>query len=128
MKSWGDSFLHWLGTPFRAISASCQFLVDLTPQQMRSVFSLAMIGGMISLSAQNVYYTISAKNALHDGERYIPFFNLIHEQIKFNSYLTGWFALIMGLLVFGADYFKAKWGDKEAGFGKGRDDSGGPSS
>jgi hypothetical protein len=115
----GERILHWLGTPFRACAASFRFLVDLSPQQMKSVLTLAMIGGMISLSAQNVWYTFIAKEALHHGEQYLPFFGLIHQQIEFNSYLIGWFALIMGLIVFGADYFRAKWGDKDLGFGKG---------
>lgn len=111
-------FVHWLGTPFRALSASFQFLVDLTQQQLKSVLTLAMIGGMIALTGVNVWYTYRAEAAVTKGHEYHNFFLLLQEQLRFNSGLIGWFALIMGLIVFGADYFKAKWGDKEAGFGK----------
>lgn len=114
-----SNFSHWLGTPFRAIAASARFLVDLTPQQLKSIFSLGMLGGMIALSWHNVWYTYRAEAAVAKGAAYKDFFTLLAEQIRFNSYLVAWFALIMGLVVFGADYIHAKWGDKEAGFGRG---------
>lgn len=113
------AILRWLGTPIRAFSASAQFLVNLTSQQMRAVFSLAMVGGMISLSAQNVWYTYRAEAAVTKGQEYHSFFALLQEQLRFNSALIAWFAVIMGLLVFGADYFRAKWGNNELGLGRG---------
>lgn len=111
--------LCWLGTPFRAIAASVRFLVNLDTRQMRALFSLAMIGGMVALSIHNIIYTYVAKDAVERGETFRPFFDLIQEQMRFNSGLIAWFAIIMGLIVFGADYFRAKWGDKEIGLGKG---------
>lgn len=106
-----SDFFYWLGTPFRT-------LVNLTGVQMRALFSIAMIGGMISLSVQNIWVTLQAREAVDDGDKYRPFFELLLFQLKFNSGLIAWFALIMGLLVFGADYFRARKGDTEVDFGR----------
>ncbi|AIT81210.1 hypothetical protein [Novosphingobium pentaromativorans] len=111
-------FLHWLGHPLRAVVSALTVLVNLTRQQMRALFSLAMIGGMISLSGQNFIYTYFARRAVARGEAYRPLFDLIQEQMRFNSALVAWFAVILGLIVFGADWLRAKWGDRELQFGK----------
>lgn len=113
-------FLFWLGHPLRVISAAFRVLVNLSRQQMRSLFSVAMIGGVIALSTQNVMYTYLARRAVDEGDTYWPLFLLIQEQMRFNSGLIAWFALILGLVVFGADYFRAKLGAKEIEFGEGQ--------
>lgn len=115
------AFFHWLGTPFRAIKNAFVLLVNLTGRQIKALFSLGMLGGMIVLSFQNIGLTYVAKDATERGEVYVRFFELVQEQMRFNSGLIAWFALIMGLIVFGADYFRAKVGDKEVGFGRGKD-------
>lgn len=115
------AFFHWLGHPFRAVANAFSLLVNLTSRQIKALFSLAMLGGMITLSFQNIGLTYVAKDATEKGEVYMRFFNLIQEQMRFNSALIAWFAIIMGLIVFGADYFRAKVGDKEVGFGRGKD-------
>lgn len=120
------AFFRWLGHPFRAIANSFRLLVNLTGRQIKALFSLAMLGGMISLSFQNIGLTYVAKDATEKGDVYARFFNLIQEQMRFNSGLIAWFAVIMGLIVFGADYFRAKVGDKEVGFGRGKDVSDNP--
>lgn len=119
MTSRAGAILHWLGTPFRSIAAAFRVLVNLSRQQMRALFSLAMIGGIIALSTQNVAYTLLARQAVHDGETFRPLFLLIQEQMRFNSGLIAWFAVILGLVVFGADYFRAKVAGKEIEFGRG---------
>lgn len=115
------AFTHWRGTPFRALANAFRLLVNLTGRQVKALFSLAMLGGMISLSFQNIGLTYVAKDATERGEVYVRFFDLVQEQMRFNSGLIAWFAVIMGLIVFGADYFRAKVGDKEVGFGRGKD-------
>lgn len=115
------AFFHWLGHPFRALANAFSLLVNLTSRQIKALFSLAMLGGMITLSFQNIGLTYVAKDATEKGDVYVRFFNLIQEQMRFNSALIAWFAVIMGLIVFGADYFRAKVGDKEVGFGRGKD-------
>lgn len=114
-------FFHWMGHPFRAVANAFSLLVNLTSRQVKALFSLAMLGGMITLSFQNIGLTYVAKDATEKGDVYARFFNLIQEQMRFNSALIAWFAIIMGLIVFGADYFRAKVGDKEVGFGRGQD-------
>jgi len=115
------TFFHWLGHPFRAIANAFALLVNLTSRQVKALFSLAMLGGMISLSFQNALLTYVAKSAVEQGDTFRAYFDLIQEQMRFNSGLIAWFAVIMGLIVFGADYFRAKVGDKEVGFGRGQD-------
>lgn len=112
-------FLRWLGHPLRSIAGAFIALVNLSRQQMRSLFSVAMIGGMMALSTQNVLYAYLARRAVDRGEVYQPLFGLILEQMRFNSGLVAWFALILGLVVFGADYFRARLGEKEIEFGEG---------
>lgn len=111
--------MRWLGTPFRAVANAFRALVNLTSRQVKALFSLGMLGGMIALSLQNVALTFAAKQAVEEGDTFRIYFDLIQEQMRFNSGLIAWFAVIMGLIVFGADYFRAKVGDKEIGFGKG---------
>lgn len=112
-------FIRWLGHPLRSLALALSVLVNLSRQQMRSVFSLAMIGGMVALSTQNVLYAYLARRAVDQGAAYQPLFALILEQMRFNSALVAWFALILGLVVFGADYFRARLGEKEIEFGEG---------
>lgn len=116
-----SAFFRWLGHPFRALANAFRLLVNLTSQQIKALFSLAMFGGMISLSAQNALLTYVAKQAVEQGDTFRSYFDLIQEQMRFNSGLIAWFALIMGLIVFGADFFRARIGDKEVGFGRGQD-------
>lgn len=113
------AFFYWLGFPFRALADGFRVLVNLTRQQMRALFSVAMIGGIISLSTQNFAYVAIAGQVVARGENYAPMFRLVQEQMRFNSALIGWFAVILGLVVFGADYFRAKLGEKELEFGSG---------
>lgn len=115
------AFFRWLGHPFRAVANAFSLLVNLTSRQIKAMFSLGMLGGMISLSMQNALLTYVAKSAVEQGDTFRAYFDLIQEQMRFNSALTAWFAVIMGLIVFGADYFRAKVGDKEVGFGRGKD-------
>ena len=96
------AFTHWLATPFRAIGRALHVVVNLSGEQMRSLFSFAMMSGMFSLSMQNIWFTFIAKSAVDKGELFRPFFALIQEQMRFNSALIAWFAVIMGLIVFGA--------------------------
>lgn len=104
-------FWRFLGTPFRAI-------VALTFTQVRSLFSIAMLCGIISLSAENWTYMALAHHAVEKGEVVRLWFDLLVERTRYNSGLQAWFAIIMGLVVFGAEFVRAKWGDKEVGFGK----------
>lgn len=94
-------------------------MINLDGRQMRSIFSLGLLGGIIALSLQNIGLIYLAKQALDDGEVYRPLFTLLQSQMRFNSGLVAWFALILGLVVWGADYFRASLGKKSIEMGKG---------
>jgi hypothetical protein len=115
------SFFRYIAYPFKVVGNVLRLLVNLSSQQIKALFSLAMLGGMISLSFQNAALTYVAKQAVEQGDTFRVFFNLIQEQMRFNSVLIAWFALIMGLIVFGADFFRARIGNKEVNFGRGQD-------
>jgi hypothetical protein len=106
-----ERFWRFLGTPFRAI-------VALTGRQIRSLFSIAMLSGIIALSVENWVMMFLAYDAGR-GEVLNGWFKLIIERTRYNSGLQAWFAVILALIVFGADYFRAKLGEKEISFGKG---------
>ena len=82
-------------------------LLSLTRQQVRSLYAIAMLGGIVALSAESWLLIGLAHGA--EGE----WFSLLLERLRIVSALTGMFALIIALTVFGADYFKAKYGGAE---------------
>lgn len=104
-------FWRFVGTPFRAI-------VGLDFRQVRSLFAIAMLCGIISLSAENWTYMWLAHHAVEEGETLKSWLGLLIERTRYNSGLQAWFAFIMGLVVFGAEYFHVRWGDKELGGGR----------
>lgn len=110
--NWHQRFWHFLGTPFRAI-------VGLNREQVRSLFGIAMLAGIIALSMENWAIMALARHAIESGDTFRIWFDLLLERTRYNSALQGFFAFIMGLVVFGADYFRARWGDKELSAGKG---------
>lgn len=104
-------FWRFLGTPFRAI-------VSLTFRQVRSLFSIAMLCGIISLSVENWVMMALAHHSVAAGETMGAWLGLIIERTRYNSGLQAWFSVILGLVVFGAEYLRAKWGDKSIDMGK----------
>lgn len=114
-----STFFHWLGTPFRALARGLIVLVNLTRQQMRALFSLAMIGGIVSLSFQNIGLIVMVRGLLRDAAPGSLFGAMALNQQWWNNVIMAGFAAILGLVVFGADYFRAKVDQKEIEFGKG---------
>lgn len=106
------AFWHWLGTPFRAI-------VALDFRQVRSLFSIAMLCGVVALSLENWVLVGLAHHSIEQGEAAALWIGLLIERLRYNSGLQAWFSVILGLVVFGAEYFRARWGDKEIGAGRG---------
>ena len=104
-------FWRFLGTPFRAI-------VALSFVQVRSLFSIAMLAGIISLSVENWAYMALAHHAVEEGEVLKAWLGLLVERTRYNSGLQAWFAFIMGLVVFGAELVRVRWGNREFTGGK----------
>lgn len=114
------SFFYWLGTPFRAIADAFRALINLTRVQMRAVFSLAMLGGIVSLSFQNMALIV-----LVDQRGNVQIASLLGKMVLsqqfWNNAIMACFATILGLVVWGADRFrmKSRIAEIEAGRGPG---------
>jgi hypothetical protein len=111
-------FIHWLGHPFRSVARGCIFLINLNQTQIRALFSLGMLGGIIALSFQNIGLIMMVSQILGKESSRALFGQMAMDQQWWNNAIMAGFGGILGLVVFGADYFKFKHGDTEGGFGK----------
>lgn len=96
-------------------------LINLNQTQIRVVFSLGMLGGIIALSIQNIGLIVMVRSALGQASSGSLFGQMAMEQQWWNNAIMSGFGTILGLVVFGADYFKFKHGKIEGSFGKGDD-------
>lgn len=117
MMSKAREFFHWLGTPFRAIADFLRALVNLTRTQMRAIFSLGMLAGIIALSMQNLGLMLMVEKRASSIESL--FGQMALNQQWWNNAIMASFATILGLVVWGADYLKAKHGGLEIEAGNG---------
>ena len=113
--TWGE----WLSRPFVATRDMVLWFINLNRTQMRNVFSLFMLAGILALSTTNWVYMGLAKSASQKND--LIWLGVVIEQTRFNSILIGFFAFIVGGIAFGADYLRAKHGDTELALGKGKD-------
>lgn len=113
------AFLHWCGHPFRAIASAFRALINLSQTQIRALFSLGMLGGIVALSFQNIGLIFMVRDALGDASPGSLFGRMAMNQQFWNNAIMAGFGLILGLVVFGADYFRAKINQKEIEFGNG---------
>ncbi|WPZ05473.1 hypothetical protein [Pelagerythrobacter marinus] len=91
--------------------------LSLTRAQVRSLYSIAMLAGIIAFCGAGAVLLWFA----YDAALFNPqWFRLATEAIRYIFALIAMFAAIVALTVFGADYFKAKYGDAEIEAG-GRD-------
>lgn len=114
------SLFQWIGHPFKVIGNFLRALVNLSQTQMRAIFSLGMLGGIIALSFQNLGLIFMVDQRLKDAARGSLFGQMALNQQWWNNAIMGGFACIVGLVVWGADYLKAKYADVELETGKGR--------
>jgi len=70
-------FWDWVGTPFRFMGGIVRSAANMTSVQVRSVFSFAMLGGIMALSVANWVIIGLAHHAGEDGERSDLWFGLI---------------------------------------------------
>lgn len=116
------TFFRWLGHPFRCLARAGNALINLTQTQIRALFSLGMLGGIIALSLQNIGLIVMVRRVLGDASPGSLFGQMALNQQWWNNAIMAGFGLILGLVVFGADWLKAKWGEREIGIGKGDDE------
>ena len=112
------AIMHWLGHPFRAIAAAFRALINMTQQQIRALFSLGMLGGIIALSFQNIGLIIMVRQFLRDASKGSLFGEMALNQQFWNNAIMAGFGVILGLVVFGADYLRARHGDSEVSVGR----------
>lgn len=113
------AFFHWLGTPFRAFGNFLRALVNLSRTQMRAIFSLGMLFGIIALSFQNLGLMLMVEKRAASTESL--FGQMASNQQWWNNAIMAGFAAILGAVVWGADYLRAKYGGVEFAAGKGDD-------
>lgn len=92
-------------------------LINLSRAQLRVMFSLAMLGGIIALSMQNIALIAVVYRKLGDAAPGSLFGQMALNQQWWNNAIMAGFAAILGLVVWGADYLRAKYpgGEIEAG-------------
>lgn len=112
-------FFHWLGTPFRVLSGAVGWLVDLTPRQMQSLCTIAMIGGIIANSVWTWLYVRKVERAAYLGVPIdSPLYELIFSVVKYIAITSGLFALGCWLIAFGAEWMRVKYKNLDLGVGK----------
>lgn len=113
------AFFRWLGYPFHMSGRCAIALVNLSRTQMRAIFSLGMLGGIIALSLQNIGLIVMVRRTLGEASPGSLFGQMAMDQQWWNNAIMAGFGGILGLVVFGADYFRAKVDEKEIEFGSG---------
>lgn len=114
-----QSVLRWVATPFRAVARAIGFLVDLTPQQMQSLCTLSLIGGIIANSFWIYLYVMGVRREARNGMPFdSPYFEVALDVVQYLAIMSGGFALFMCLIAFGADWLRIKYKDFEAGTGR----------
>lgn len=111
------AFFRWLGYPFHVGANFLRALINLTRTQMRAIFSLAMLGGIIALSFQNLGLMFLVEKRAASAESL--FGQMALNQQWWNNAIMAGFAAILGMVVWGADYLRAKYGGVELEAGDG---------
>lgn len=111
------AFFRWLGYPFHVGANFLRALVNLSRVQMRAIFSLAMLGGIIALSFQNLGLMFMVDKRAASTESL--FGQMALNQQWWNNAIMAGFAAILGMVVWGADYLRAKYGGVEVEAGDG---------
>ncbi len=114
---------HWLGGPFRAFRDLCIALVNMSRVQMRALFSIAMLGGIIALSFQNTGLILMVRQLLGEARPGSLFGQMALNQQLWNNVIITVFCVSLALVVWGADYLRAKYKDAEISAGNGVDEA-----
>lgn len=96
--------------PLRLIKDVFIFLSNMNFRQVRSVFSMALLGGIISLSFMNIFLIVYAQE---EKDITSLFAVMAKNQQFWNNIMMAVFAVIIGLVVWGATRFRAKYGEHE---------------
>lgn len=100
---------RWLGGPWRTFKAVVVGLVEMDRRRMRSLFSIAMLGGIIALSFQNGGLILMVRQLLGDALPGSLFGQMALNQQMWNNIIIVIFCVALALVVWGADYVSAKY-------------------
>ncbi len=114
---------HWLGGPFRVFRDLCIALVNMSRVQMRALFSIAMLGGIISLSFMNTGLILMVRQLLGEARPGSLFGQMALNQQLWNNVIITVFCVSLALVVWGADYLRAKYNGAEITAGNGADEA-----
>lgn len=118
---------HLLGAPFRLLWSALTSIANLSPGQIRSLVTVAFLGGMISLSGENWAITFAADHASHrmtvDAEGARSLIGFLTERMRYISGLQAWLAVILAAVILNADYVRLKLGEHEASIGRKDDEA-----
>jgi hypothetical protein len=126
VKAIGRAFAavwHWLGGPWRSLRALAIALVNMSRVQMRALFSIAMLGGIIALSFQNTGLILMVRQLLGEARPGSLFGQMALNQQLWNNIIITVFCVSLALVVWGADYLRAKYKDAEISAGTGVDEA-----
>lgn len=96
------------------ISRIWRAALSMTRTQIRSLYALAMLGGIVAFCGAGAAIMWFAYDAALANPSW---FKLAVEVIRYLFALIAMFALIVAMTVFGAEFFKAKYGGNEIEFG-----------
>lgn len=99
------------------ISRVWKVCIALTRPQIRSLFAVAMLLGIVALSAQGWVYVGLLHHEAHTGTTEL--FGIVAEALRWTFGLIAVLVVCVALVVFGADYLRFKYGDAEVSAGKG---------
>ena len=92
-------------------------IISLSREQVRSLFAVAMLAGIVALSAQGWSMVALIHHVTHGGEFNQHLFGALMFVLEWTFYLIAGGAACVALVVFGADYLKAKYGNAEIDLG-----------
>lgn len=94
-------------------------IVGLGREQVRSLFAVAMLAGIVALSAQGWAAVALIHHVAHTGTFNRDLFNVLIFVLRWTFYLIAGGAACVALVVFGADWLRAKYGSAEIDLGRG---------
>lgn len=92
-------------------------MIGLSRAQVRSLFAVAMLAGIVALSAQGWAMVALIHHVAHGGEFNEHLFGALIFVLRWTFYLIAGGAGCVALVVFGADWLRAKYGDAEFSVG-----------
>ena len=115
--TWSQRLGQWLIAACSGLCIPFRAMVSLDGQQVRSLFSVAMLGGIVALSTQNMALIMLVRELLRQAGPGSLFGQMALTQQFWNNVIITLFAVSLALIVWGAAYLRAKYGNFELATG-----------